>query len=56
MGVVLPSWGAMPVRRRFEGGMLVLALDGIASSRSEISSEAMDERGEPGESIAMAME
>lgn len=54
-GVVLRSEGAMPVRRRLEGGML--ELDGeracFASSRSEISSEAMDERGDPGESIAM---
>lgn len=43
------------MRRRLEGGMLVLALDGIASSRSEISSEAMDERGEPGESIMVVL-
>lgn len=55
---VWQSQEATPVRRRFDGGMFVLGVDGdclwgsyLMSSREESSSSRlMDERGEPGES------
>jgi hypothetical protein len=51
---VLRSQEAIPVRRRFDGGMLAPAADGekpcLESSRSDMSSEATEERGEPGDS------
>lgn len=50
---VLRSQDAMPVRRRLEGG--IFEAEGekpcFNSSRSDISSEAMEERGEPGDSV-----
>jgi hypothetical protein len=49
---VLRSQEAMPVRRRFDGGMLDDGVETpcLGSSRSDMSSEATEERGEPGES------
>ena len=49
---VLRSQEAMPVRRRFEGGMLDVGVETpcLVSSRSETSASAREERGEPGES------
>ena len=50
---VLRSQDAMPVRRRLEGG--IFEAEGekpcFNSSRSDMSSEAMEERGEPGDSV-----
>lgn len=55
---VLRSQDATPVRRRLDGG--ILAADGekpcFRSSRSDRSSEAIDERGEPGESAIWTVE
>ena len=50
---VLRSQEATPVRRRFEGGMLEPEGEKpcFRSSRSDMSSEAMEERGEPGDSV-----
>lgn len=55
------SHEAMPVRRRFEGGMLVVEGEGarlscLTDSWSEESTESMEERGDPGESLEVMME
>lgn len=52
-GVLRSQDETPPVRRRFEGGILEVGGEKpcFTSSRSDMSSEAMEERGEPGDSV-----